>query len=181
MLFFLPWTAGKDESGSCPELGEGVPRLSAKVIGIVKKIHTLNFHRTSCVTAAVCCRLQAFSAMRARGTKVTDIAIIVVAADDGVRPQTQEAISHAKAAGVPIIIGLNKARVQQWSGLQSAGVPAHTLSDSCSRAAQDPCAPDLLFRQLLHGLSTGFPPDSATPAFKTLCCRWTRRARSRSG
>ena len=49
--------------------------------------------------------------MRARGTKVTDIAIIVVAADDGVRPQSIEAISHAKAAGVPIIVALNKARI----------------------------------------------------------------------
>ena len=55
--------------------------------------------------------MQAFSAMRARGTKVTDIAIIVVACDDGVRPQTLEAISHAKAAKVPIVIALNKARL----------------------------------------------------------------------
>jgi translation initiation factor IF-2 len=72
---------------------------------------------------------EAFTEMRARGANVTDIAVLVVAADDGIMPQTEEAISHARAAGVPIIVALNK--------IDLPGV-------SADKAMQDLAAHDLL-------------------------------------
>ncbi|MEY2905409.1 MAG: hypothetical protein RJA52_1425 [Bacteroidota bacterium] len=89
---------------------------------------------------------EAFTAMRARGAKVTDIAVIIVAADDSIMPQTKEAISHAQAAGVPIIFAINKIDkpganperikkdlaamnflVEEWGGkFQSQDISAHT-------------------------------------------------------
>ena len=68
---------------------------------------------------------EAFTAMRARGAKVTDIAIIIIAADDSIMPQTREAISHAQAAGVPIVIAINK--------IDKAGANADKIREELSQ------------------------------------------------
>ena len=68
---------------------------------------------------------EAFTAMRARGAKVTDIAVIIIAADDAVMPQTREAISHAQAAGVPIVFAINK--------IDRPGADAEKIKEELSR------------------------------------------------
>ena len=67
--------------------------------------------------------------MRARGARVTDIAIIIVAADDGCQPQTVEAICHAKAAGVPIVVAINKV----WTAPLQKRLPTSRKADWVAR------------------------------------------------
>jgi len=91
---------GGESGGITQHIGAYKVKIKNQKSKIKKKERTITFLDTP--------GHEAFTAMRAHGAKITDIAVLVVAADDGVKPQTEEAIDHAKAAGVPVIVAINK-------------------------------------------------------------------------
>ncbi|MGH7161922.1 MAG: translation initiation factor IF-2, partial [Planctomycetota bacterium] len=120
---------------------------------------------------------EAFTAMRARGAKITDIAILLVAADDGVMPQTEEALSHAKAAEIPVVVAINKCdkpdaapeRVRQQ--LAALGLIPESWSGETAMievsAATGKGIPELLDRILLEAevLDLRCAPDRAAEGY----------------
>ena len=98
----------------------------------------------------------AFTSMRARGAKITDIVVLVVAADDGVMPQTEEAIQHAKAAEVPLIVAINKIDLE--------GADA-------DRVTNELAAKDVVPEE--WGGETQFIKVSAITGEESICC-WKR-------